>query len=62
MDPRWKLWHQAYQSGETCGAEHGTGRWRVTCNLTPGHDLPHEARRGYGTVVHQTWPWQRKPG
>lgn len=57
-DARWQLWKRAYDSRETCGEPFGTGRWRVTCNLPPDHPLPHEARRGYGTVVHATWPWQ----
>lgn len=57
-DARWQLWKRAYDSGKTCGEPFGTGRWRVTCNLPPDHPLPHEARRGYGTVVHATWPWQ----
>lgn len=58
LDARWQLWKQAYDSGETCGEPFGTGHWRVTCNLPPGHPLPHEARRGQGTVVRATWPWQ----
>lgn len=50
-------WEEAQRTGRRCGAEHGEGRWHVTCDLPPGHELPHEAWRGYGTVVYQTWPW-----
>lgn len=58
LDARWQLWKRAHDSGQACGEPFGEGRWRVTCNLPPDHPLPHEARRGYGTVVHATWPWQ----
>lgn len=57
-DARWQLWHRAHQSGETCGESFGEGRWRVTSNLPPDHRLPHEARRGFGTVIHAQWPWK----
>lgn len=53
-------WEEAQRTGRRCGAEHGEGRWYVTCDLPPGHELPHEAWRGYGTVVYQTWPWTPK--
>lgn len=54
---RRELWQRAHESGVKCGAEHGEGRWYVTCDLPPGHELPHEAWRGYGSVVYQQWPW-----
>lgn len=53
-------WEEAQRTGQRCGAEHGEGRWHVTCDLPPGHELPHEAWRGHGTVVYQTWPWTPK--
>lgn len=51
-------WEEAQRTGRRCGAENGAGRWRVTCDLPPDHELPHEAWRGHGSVVYQTWPWR----
>lgn len=69
MDVRWHLWKQAHDSGVICGETHDQSsagspnrwRWMATCNLPPDHELPHEDRRGYGTVIHAVWPWQKLP-
>lgn len=63
LGARWQLWRKAYESGEMCGATFAPVGWRwvANCNLPPDHELPHEDRRGFGTVVHATWPFEPTP-